>query len=313
MFASISIDLDGLDCYHSIHGLPAPRAGDPVYGIALQRYLRLLDDLDIRSTLFVITRYLDEDPGAIERLSAAAERGHELGSHTHTHPYNLRRLDIDGVIREIDDAGDRLEACAGRRPVGFRAPGYNAGERVLDCLEERGYRYDSSVFPCPPYYLAKAAVMGALWLVGRRSGSSLTDPRGLLAPLQPYQPVRGRFYRPGGATRRELWEIPMSVVPGLRLPVIGTTLALFGSRSFRRVYPWLRARQPFLNIEFHGVDFLGPDDDGLSPALLERQPDLRVPLPEKMRSYRDVLRLLQNDYAFGALADMVDELEAGRA
>ena len=102
----------------------------------------------------------------------------------------------------------------------------------------------------------------------------------------------------------------MCVAPYVRLPVIGTTLALFGSRAFRKIYPKLRQTQPFINLEFHGIDFLDANDPGITPALLERQPDLRRPLADKFRSYRDVLRLMQFDYEFGTLAQMVDRLEA---
>ena len=102
----------------------------------------------------------------------------------------------------------------------------------------------------------------------------------------------------------------MCVAPIVRMPIIGTTLALFGSRSFRRFYPRLRRAQPFVNLEFHGIDFLDLDDPGVSPALAERQPDLRRPFAEKFRSYRDVLRLMQFDYEFGTLEQMVDRLEA---
>jgi hypothetical protein len=40
--------------------------------------------------------------------------------------------------------------------------------------------------------------------------------------------------------------------------------------------------RPFLNIGLHGLDFLDATD-GIPPALLERQPGLRVPAAEKIR------------------------------
>jgi peptidoglycan-N-acetylglucosamine deacetylase len=310
LLASVTIDLDGLDCYHAIHGLQPP-AADPVYDLALRRFLALLDELGAAGTLFVITRYVVHEGSAAENLRRAAAGGHELASHSHTHPYDLGDWGRLAIGAELDAASAVLERLSGRRPVGFRTPGYNVSEAVLDALEARAYRYDSSVFPCPPYYLAKAAVMAGMRLLGRRSGSSLTDPRALLAPLQPYRPRRGRFYRRAASGGRRLWEVPMSVLPGLRVPVIGTTLALFGSHRFALVYDLLRRRQPWLNLEFHGVDFLGADDPGVTPELLARQPDLRVPLAEKLATYRQVLHLVKQDYDYGTLETMVGRLEAG--
>ena len=40
-----------------------------------------------------------------------------------------------------------MEAVAGRRPLGFRAPGYTAGPRLLTELSRAGLRYDGSVLP----------------------------------------------------------------------------------------------------------------------------------------------------------------------
>ena len=52
MFASVTIDLDGIGCYHSIHGLEPPGAEDPIYEVALDRFLELVTDLEIDATLW---------------------------------------------------------------------------------------------------------------------------------------------------------------------------------------------------------------------------------------------------------------------
>ena len=55
-----------------------------------------------------------------------------------------------------------LRAIIGTGVRGFRAPGYDVSPAMLDTLARLGYRYDSSIFPAPGYYAAKAAVMAAL-------------------------------------------------------------------------------------------------------------------------------------------------------
>jgi peptidoglycan/xylan/chitin deacetylase (PgdA/CDA1 family) len=310
MFASVSIDLDGLDCYHTIHGLEPPGPGNPVYELALPRFVELFDELGIKATFFVITRYTDE-PGAVDSLRAALDAGHELASHTHTHPYNLSHHDPEAMAAELDRASDALEHHFGVRPIGFRAPGYHAGNDLLDRLEERGYRYDSSVFPCPPYYLAKGLIMAGMRVTGRRSGSAMTDSRANFAPTTPYRPHPKRYYRPGRKDQaRRIWEIPMCVLPGIRFPIIGTSMAMMGPKWFRRLLPLIRRRHQFLNLELHGIDLIDPGDVGVEQALIDKQPDLRRSLDHKLNVYRQAILALQAHYEFGTLARMTERLGA---
>lgn len=307
-FASISIDLDSLDCYHDIHGLTCDVQGDPIHQVALSRFFELFDELGINATLFVITRCLKSDT-VTDALVGGMSAGHELASHTHNHPYDFRSLSASRIEQEITQSVVELETRVGRRPIGFRAPGYNVSSTILDCLEKQGFLYDSSIFPCPPYYLAKTVIMGTMRLFGRRSRSSMTDPRGLLAPTQPYRPHQKKFYRASSTHHRSLWEIPIGVLPWSRFPIIGTSLALIGSKGFSAVYPMLRHSQRYLSLEFHGIDLLDRSDKGVSPELVERQPDLRRPVADKVRIFRDVFRRIQNDYQIGTLAQMVEKLD----
>lgn len=277
---SVSVDLDGVECYHRIHALPAPEDGArfAVLRRCLPRFSELFARHGVRATFFVIGRDLGDDPEGRAALAALADAGHELANHSHTHPYDLVRLPEARVAEEIDRAHDAIAACAGAAPVGFRAPGYEISAPVLRHLLARGYRYDSSVFPSAPYYLAKAAVMGGMRVLGRRSGSILGRPRVLLAPRTPYRPDADEPYRRGGAA---LVELPVTVTPALRLPVIGTALVTTPE--------WLRARlvgaalrAPFFNLELHGIDLADADGDGLAAALIARQPDLRRPLGAKV-------------------------------
>jgi hypothetical protein len=150
-----------------------------------------------------------------------------------------------------------------------------------DVLAQRGYRYDSSVFPSWPYYVAKAGVLAAMSLVGKRSRSVMINPRALLAPVEPYRPGRSPFHR----GQSSLIELPISVVPGLRLPAIGTWLLLAPTKMRAHLLESMRARN-FFNLELHGIDLIGADEDGIPAALVARQPDLRVPLTYKRTRFR---------------------------
>jgi peptidoglycan/xylan/chitin deacetylase (PgdA/CDA1 family) len=280
---SVSVDLDAIACYHRIHALPEP-PGEARFAVlrrCLPRFAELFARHGVRATFFVVGADLDEDAEGRAALAALAAAGHELGNHTATHPYDFVRLGPARIAEEIDRGHAAIAACAGAAPVGFRAPGYEISPTVIEALAARGYRYDSSVLPSPPYYAAKALVMGGMRLVGRRSHSILGDARAPFSPRAPY-PIAGSGspYR-AAAGAAPLVELPITVTPLLRVHVIGTTLVLAPGWLRRRLVAGALAG-PFFNLELHGIDLADADGDGLPPALVARQPDLRRPLVDKL-------------------------------
>jgi peptidoglycan/xylan/chitin deacetylase (PgdA/CDA1 family) len=286
---SVSVDLDAIECYFRIHALPGTPPEEARFAIlrrCLPRLAELFAEHDVKATFFVVGRDVEEDAEGRRLLADLARAGHELANHSYAHPYDLVRLPRDRIAEQIDRAHAAIGDVAGQAPVGFRAPGYEISRELIALLGERRYRYDSSAFPSVPYYAAKAAVMAALRIAGRRSGSILGSPSMLQAPRRPYHPGDASPYRPGAA---EILELPMAVTPWLRLPVIGTSVVTSP--------PWLRRRlvaaalrEPFFNLELHGIDLADAESDRLPAALIARQPDLRVPLARKRDALAATLR-----------------------
>jgi predicted deacetylase len=75
------------------------------------------------------------------------------------HLYDLTRRERSVQTRQVVEANERIQARLGVRPEGFRAPGYTMNDQLMSVLHEAGFSYDSSVFPCPAYYAAKAAAL----------------------------------------------------------------------------------------------------------------------------------------------------------
>ncbi len=286
---AISIDLDGIGCYYRIHGLGTPPAEleHVILERALPRAAALFAGRGIHVTWFVIGRDADADAALpdraaraanAQRLATLAKAGDELGNHSYSHPYELARLPASEVDAEIT-GGDRvLRAITSAPPRGFRAPGYDVSPTMLDVLARLGYHYDSSIFPAPGYYAAKAAVMAALAAAGRPSGAVLTNPRALAAPARPYRPAMSAPWRRGQAP---LVELPVAVTPWTRVPAIGTSL-LVAPRWLRARVVAAMARREFWNLELHGIDFADAEQDGIPGELVERQPDLRIAVADKL-------------------------------
>ena len=283
--AAVSIDLDEIHHYYAIHGLEGRgRATDAVYDRAVPRAADWAESLGVPLTFFVVGSDLAR-PENVETVRALASRGHELANHTLSHHYDLVRRDRAELTREVAGGSDALARATGTRPAGFRAPGYNVTDELLGVLAELGVAYDSSVFPCPAYYAAKAAKLVTMRLRGRVSRSVRGGASVLLAPSRPYR-LGTPYWKPG----RGLPELPIQVTPGTRLPYIGTSLVLAGADGARLLTRSLML-EPFVNLELHGMDFLGRDDD--LDDLLPHQPDARLARAPKVAALTAAVELLR--------------------
>jgi peptidoglycan-N-acetylglucosamine deacetylase len=316
MQCAVSIDLDGIACYYRIHGLGnAPSELEHVIlERALPRAAALFAQRKLHVTWFVIGRDADADaslPGHparaanAQRLRMLFEAGDELGNHSYTHPYELARMSPAAIDDEIANCDRVLRDITKTGVRGFRAPGYDLSPPMLDTLARLGYRYDSSVFPAPGYYAAKAAVMTALGVLGRPSGAVLTNPRALAAPANPYRPSMTRPWRRGQAP---VVELPVAVTPYTRVPAIGTTLLVAPTRVRAKLIDWM-ARRSFFNLELHGIDFADAEQDGIPGELVSHQHDLRIPIDDKLARLDAVLDAVAQRWQFATLAEVAADVQ----
>jgi peptidoglycan/xylan/chitin deacetylase (PgdA/CDA1 family) len=143
---SITVDVDGAA------GLPGGGAGwehrlsswsERTYGVlrGVPRLLDVLDEFGVPATFYVpgvtATRHPDE-------IAALAGTRHEIGHHGHTHrrPDELTAADQRA---EIADGTRALEAVTGRRPAGYRAPGWELTPATLHAVAAAGFGFDSSL------------------------------------------------------------------------------------------------------------------------------------------------------------------------
>jgi len=321
---AVSIDLDEVHHYFAIHGLAhdggraqrsaelcpqTPASSLPAaalhagYDVALPRLVELAAARDLPLTLFAVGEDLAR-PANAAALASLTARGHAVENHSQHHRYDLTRLSLEEIAREVEEGAAAITRATGRRPQGFRAPGYTVSDALFDVLDEAGVSFDSSVFPCPPYYFAKAAAMAGMRLRGRTSRSILDTPLVLTAPRRPYRPGQ-RWHRRG--TRRFV-ELPVQVTPGLGLPFFGTSIGL-GGPAVARFLARRCVGEPLVNIELHPMDFLDASD-GLT-GLLGHQPELRVPVARRLDALAAALDVLAGaGHSFVLLAEAAEATRA---
>jgi hypothetical protein len=300
--ASVSVDLDEIPNYFEIHGLgvPSGQTASLVYDIALARLRELAEAADIPLTLFTIGTDVARAE-ARDGLRDAGAHGHEIANHSLDHRYDLVRLGREEIGRQISEGVRVIAEATGYMPVGFRAPGYTISDEVFEILTDLGVAYDSSVFPCPAYFAAKTAAIGAIKLRGRESRSIVDTPKVLLAPSRPY-----RIGRPYWTRGEGLLEIPVQVTRGLRLPFIGTSVTMAGPTRARMLAK-MCVGESLVNLELHGIDVLDAAD-GLE-ALRPHQVDVRVAHTRKLDAIMAVIEELRGaGYTFVTMREAAREL-----
>lgn len=173
-------------------------------GLEAAAYLRqVLDTCDAMATFFVVSSVAETHPDTVR---AFAKTGHEIASHTHSHTL-LTDLDTEARREELARSRTTLQEVSNQSIEGFRAPAFALPPDHFEALEASGYTYDSSVTP-------------SRRIPGWYGGESDID-----------RPVPATLIQPDAPS--DLAELPVSVMPGLRLPLTGAWLRIFGRRYTR--------------------------------------------------------------------------------
>jgi polysaccharide deacetylase family protein (PEP-CTERM system associated) len=163
------------------HQLVHRRLGRPDWdrrGPALERQtevvLRLLDELEVRATFFVLGMTAARYPDLVREI---AERGHELASHGYAHErvYDQTR---ESFRADLERGLEAVGSAAGARPLGYRAPAFSitrAAPWAYDVLGELGFEYDSSQYDSPRVPNRIAPIPRAPYRLRAESGAELWE------------------------------------------------------------------------------------------------------------------------------------------
>jgi peptidoglycan-N-acetylglucosamine deacetylase len=306
--ASVSLDLDNQWSYMKTHG-DAGWSSFPSYlDVVVPRVLDFLAQRGLTITFFIVGQ-----DAALKRnqtaLAAIAAAGHEIGNHSFNHEPWLHRYSPAEVDVEIARAEEHIERATGRRPIGFRGPGFSVSPTVLDVLVQRGYRYDASTFPT---FIGPLARM-YYFMTSKLSRDELEQRKALFGAFsEGFRPNRPYLWR---ADAGELLEIPVTTMPLLRFPMhVSYLLYLSGASPalarayFRFALRLCRLSGTCPSLLLHPLDFLGCDDT----HALSFFPGMQLRSERKLALVSMALDELSLDYDLVTMARHAAATLAGR-
>jgi polysaccharide deacetylase family protein (PEP-CTERM system associated) len=176
------------------------------------RVLNALDEAEVRATFFVLGNVAETHP---ELVREVARRGHEIGSHTHSHEL-IFRTEPAAFRADVERSLAGLQDLTGQPVLGFRAPEFSVGNLRHWCFEilaELGFRYDSSVFPLPHARYGIPEAPRHPFTIATPSGEIQEYPLATWNAGRFHLPVAGGSYfrlLPGSLLRRALDDIDTS-------------------------------------------------------------------------------------------------------
>ncbi len=222
---AVTIDIE--DWYHlaPITGLPTSKFRDVEHFFSewnepydyltkpTKKVLKLLEELNIRATFFVVADVVEHYPGLVKQI---AKEGHEIACHGLHHACKIHPRTKEPLLakaefeRRTQQAKRILEDASGQEVIGYRAPNAYIAGWMLDSLEELGFKYDSSL------------IINSFY--------NKTDSHLKAVDTRPYCPRRGSL-EPGNKNRGIL-EIPWPYFEfGFKFPAGGgPILRLLGAR-----------------------------------------------------------------------------------
>jgi peptidoglycan/xylan/chitin deacetylase (PgdA/CDA1 family) len=236
----------------------------------LDQYVGLIERTEAKVTAFLVTSMLDRYGDRYQRLGERIPVEFEIHSHAHDLQDPCSRADIEAAM-------SAFRGFAGRDPIGYRAPVGKLTREGLDTLLDRGFRYDSSIYP---------SVRPGKW-----------GHNNLHLSVAPFRITRGE---------RSIIEVPFATLSGARLDFSLSYVKVLGWRAYEllmKAFPLPDHVAVLTHPYDHYVDRLPYRLAGYEGRLLRRNASAAFELLEKM------LRFLRaKGYELAFLSDLCDYL-----
>ena len=291
--ASLSLDLDNQWSYMKTHGDAGWETFPSYLDVVVPRVLQFLKERGLKITFFIVGQdaALEKNREAISSIAAA---GHEIGNHSFNHEPWLHLYSKEELIEEFDKTEKALADVTGKRPVGFRGPGYSLSPTVLEVLAERGYEYDCSTLPT---YIGPLARAYYFFKSPEMSDEERNKRNKLFGKFSDgFQKLKPFMWKVGC---KSLVEIPVTTMPVFKFPIHASYIIYIStfSKTLARVY-WrtaiemCRMTNTQMSLLLHPLDFLSGED----VPELKFFPAMNLPIEKKMEFVGEILEVFADKF-----------------
>lgn len=114
------------------------------YRIAIGRIFEIMEIYKIKTTFFLISSHLKYERCVIEMKNLISKE-HEISDHSYAHNRNILSLSEKEIEKELEKSKKIINEKLNIFPLGFRSPGAELNENLINALKNKGYLYDSSL------------------------------------------------------------------------------------------------------------------------------------------------------------------------
>jgi hypothetical protein len=308
MIASISLDFDNKWAYLRAAGREDWDQQSSYLPLAADRIVETLGELGLPLTVFIVGRDLaaDQDIDAIRSFDRLPRW--EPANHSLNHLPWMHTMEQSEIVSEIEITDQRIRKCTGRKPLGFRGPGFSCPDEVLRVLAKNQYAYDASIFPTSMAPIARAVFLMKTKLKGEQREKAKKLYGGFHSMRFPNRPFQRIVAGRDGAANANLWEVPVTVLPFARTPIhfsYFTYLASFSTLAAKSYFSTALRLCQLTNttpsLLLHPPDFMGREDD----ADMAYFPGMNMPRTDKLRIVKWALAKYSNAFDVHCIIDQV--------
>jgi hypothetical protein len=258
--ASVSLDLDNKWSYLKTHGDESWREFPSYLDEVINHALDILHRQGLRITFFVVGQDAELE-GNRTPLARLGQTQHEIGNHSFHHEPWLHLKSEAEIGEELGRAHKAIASVTGKRPIGFRGPGFSLSRATLDVLNSLGYRFDCSTLPTFIGPLARAFY----FRTSKLDEDELEQRNRLFGKFsEGFRPNRPYKWDLGSSS---IVEVPVTTMPVFRVPIHVSYVLYIARISERAAYAYVDAALAMCrlarvepSILLHPLDLLGGDE-----------------------------------------------------
>ncbi len=265
------------------------------YTTAFKRSNSFFESLGLKATYFCVGNEL-ANPVNASVIKHTEQSGHAIANHTFNHPFGLCELSDEKIKEEISSCDKILQSITGKKPIGFRTPGYAVNTKIINTLEELGYKYDSSAgWPLMHAAIKTTALLKPITGNKMQIGFGETNS-GFKKDV--YTPSAENWKRVSQSART-IKEIPLPHSFGI-LPLYNN-IFLGLSPGKKKTLINNSSAKCFVFL-FHSIEFCSADDDFV-PKEIYKHPHVTKSVDEKLKNMTESVGLLLKRYTAGLTED----------